>query len=456
MSMVQLYIDKRLPSDMLNILESDSAPAFVSHTQGKQYQSTFDTYPTVRICRDLIREYVFERPLIGPEPHQQASWRRLGMQIFDQALVLGFSIVRAKLGSVPTVVPWDLCRVSVNVDAEFNRIMNVYPARMHDGAPDVPMPHVYVLDVFGFSPSLNGDINSLMRPLAYKIDMVRDQMDCAIAADRARARPPCFAETHDDATAPNQEVTYDYFADATGVQQNSMNTYMRNQSALEQLEAQQENLRVTGGRLDGTDNRQHVASHNVSTAVKNAIDSITPMPIGQRVARGPDCHAPETLVERMRFIEQEIFVLLGVPRSFCMHDITVRHDAGMLHCTMTRTMHRWQDSLAEALSFVWNITHNGPPKKRRRVNVAKAVEERNQELRFERMPRVRVDELNYAYQVGLINWSSYQRQVATFCGMALEDLTPGKDPWSKAERLEMLGVKKPDSEPGSSKEGQGL
>jgi len=441
---------------MLSILDSDHAPAFVSHAQGTKYQAIFETYPTVRICRDLLREYTFERPLIGLDDADQAMWQQLGMEMFDQVMVLGFTIVRAKPGNVPTVVPWELCRVSIVHDKSFRRIMTVFAARMNDGEPDVPMSHVYVLDVFGFSPSLNGDINSLMRPLAYKIDMVRDQMDCAIAADRARARPPCFTETHDDATAPNAEVTYDYYADATGVQQSSMNTYMRNQSALEQLEKQQENLRVTGGRLDGTDPRENMASHNVSTAVKNAIDSITPMPIGQRVVRGPECNAPDALVERMRFIEQEIFVLLGVPRSFCMHDITVRHDAGMLHCTMTRTVHKWQSGLANALSHVFNVVNNGPPKKRKRLNVAKVAQERNATLEFQRMPRVSVNELTQAYGIGIITWESYQRQMATFCGMAPSDLKTGADPWSKEERMELIGADVPDTEFGKDKSGAGL
>lgn len=442
---------------MLNILADGSSPAFVNHEQGNRYTRMFHSYPTVRICRDLIREYVFERPLIGPEELEQAQWKHLGMEMFDQVMIYGFAIVRAKPGTDPQVVPWHLCRVSISTDDEFRRVMKVYPARMHDGQPDVAMTHVYVLDVFGFSPSLAGDLQSLMRPLAYKIDMIRDQIDCTLAADRARARPPCFAETHDDATAPNQEVTYDYYADAAGVQSNAMNTYMRNQAALEQLEAQQEKLRAGNSRSDGTATEQ-VASHNVSTAVKNAIDSITPMPIGQRVARGPDCHAPDALVERMRFIEQEIFVLLGVPRSFCMHDITVRHDAGMLHCTMTRTVHRWQHSLGEAMSIVWNVLHNGPPKKRKRLNIEKTAKERNVKIRFEQMPRVSVAELSHAYQSGVIKWEAYKRQIATFCGMDSEDLTTSADPWSEEERLQMMGVKQQalKSEFSKSSNGSGL
>ncbi len=441
---------------MLNILALDTK--YVNHSQGCQYLQVFETYPTVRICRDLIRQYVFERPIIGLNDVEQPMWRLLGMEMFDQAMVLGFTIVRAKPGTMPAVVPWEMCRVAMSYDKNFRRNMIVYPVRMDDGAPDVPMSHVYVLDVFGFSPSIRGEINSLMRPLRYKIDMIRDQMDCAIAADRARARPPCFTETHDDTTTPNQEVTYDFYADATSVQQNSMNTYMRNQGALEQLEAQQESLRVASGSHPiGPDARENVAAHNISTAVRNAIDSITPMPIGQRVARGPECHAPDALVDRMRFIEQEIFVLLGVPRSFCMHDITVRHDAGMLHCTMTRTVHKWQDGLGDALSFVYNVLNNGPPKKRKRINVHKIANERNLELRFERMPRVSVHELTHAYHSGVVTWEAYKRQMATFCGFAPTDTTTGSDPLSKDEKVNLLGGSKiPNTEFSKDNNGSGL
>lgn len=410
----------------------------LNKTQGDMFQVIYQTYPTIRICRDLIRQYVFERPLIAPTELDQDLYKRLGRDIMDQAMVFGIAIVYAKPGLPPCIVPWEMCRVTVTVDKNYNRAMTVYPAHMNSSGADVPIPHAYVLDVFGFSPSLNGEINSLMRPLHYKIELMHDQIDCAIAADRARARPPCFSETHDGTTAPAQEVTYDYYADATSVQQHSMNVYMRNQSAMEQLEAQQQNIRAGGNRGEGS-SREKLASHNVSMAVKNAIDSITPMPIGQRVARGPECHAPDQLVDRMRFIEQEIFVILGVPRSFCMHDIMVRHDAGMLHCTMTRTVHMWQETIGQALTYVWNVTHNAPPKKRRRIDVQKAANERNEKVRFERMPRVSVQELTFAYDKGVVSWEAYQRQMATFCGMHHTDLTATTDPWSKEERMAALG-----------------
>ena len=421
----------------MDIANSQEKP--LSREQGARYQAIYSTYPTVRICRNLLIQYIFERPIKGADNLDGMLWEQLGTDIFDQVMAYGIAIVRATPGATPCIVPWDMCRVTIALDSKFNKVLRVYPSRIDHGPPDVPMTHVYALDVFGFSPSLNGELNSLMRPLLYSVELVRDQMDCTMVADRARARPPCFAETHADATAPAQEVTYDYYADATSVQQSSMNTYMRNQSAMEQLEAQQDNLRTRP--VAGDTGREQLASHNVNVAVKNAIDSIVPMPIGQQVARGPECSAPDQLVDRLRFIEQEIFVLLGVPRSFCMHDITVRHDAGMLHCTLTRTIQKWQKGISTALSFVYNVCHNGPPKKRKRMDVEKTARERNTTLYFELMPRVSVPELSYVYDKGIVKWESYQRMISTFCGISPDDLTTGGDPWTKEDRMESLAGK---------------
>jgi len=107
--------------------------------------------------------------------------------------------------------------------------------------------------------------------------------------------------------------------------------------------------------------------------------------------------------------------------------------------------------------LAFNITHNGPPAKRRkRLNVAKTALERNEALRFERMPRVSVEELTFAYDKGLIDWPAYQRQMATFCGMAAEDLTTGADPWNKEERLLALTGGTPSTEFGKDPRGGGI
>jgi hypothetical protein len=142
----------------------------------------------------------------------------------------------------------------------------------------------------------------------------------------------------------------------------------------------------------------------------------------------------------VRFIEQEIFVTMGVPRSFCMHDITVRHDAGMLHCTLTRTVHKWQSGLSTALSYLYNLTFAEPVKwtrKRRRTDISEWLHEDLATVRFEPVPRITTSELTFAYDKGILTWQGYRRQMAALSGFADGDLCPesSADPWSKEEKL---------------------
>ena len=315
---------------------------------------------------------------------------------------------------------------------------------MDDGDPQKPLAHVAVLDVFGHPPTSAGRITSVIAPLVPKIELVNEQLRCMVAADRARARPPILTETIEDGTKPAEEVQYDYYADAMSLERNGDNMYIRNQQAVDTLEAQR---RAMGALQDDAayDAMARGASDEkeVSIASKRALLSLTPLPTGQRVSVGPLCGAPDDIVDRIRFIEQEIFVTLGVPRSFCMHDMTVRHDAAMLHCTLTRTVHKWQACLSTALSYVYNLVHAKPaPKwtrKRKKVDISEWVHEELTTVRFEQMPRVKTADITFAYDKGVLSWEGYRRQLATLSGFEKSDLVPGtKDPWTRDERLASL------------------
>ena len=75
---------------------------------------------------------------------------------------------------------------------------------------------------------------------------------------------------------------------------------------------------------------------------------------------------------------------------------------------------------------------------------------------FARKDIRRDEELTFAYDKGIIDWPAYQRQMATFCGMAAEDLTTGADPWNKEERLLALTGGTPSTEFGKDPRGGGI
>tara|TARA_B100000963_G_scaffold106714_3_gene92686 strand:- start:2197 stop:3540 length:1344 start_codon:yes stop_codon:yes gene_type:complete len=427
----------------------------VSQKRGAALWRIFKTYPTVRICRDLLAQYIFERPFIVENENRsfaldQSEWASIGRDIMDSAMAVGIAIVRVRSGELPSVVPWDLCSVTVHVDSKFRRVFRVYPTRMEDGDHSKPLRDVFVLDLFGMGPDHEGNLNSLMVPLRLKIYTVLDQLQCMVDADRSRCRPTIITETHEDSSKPAEEVQYDYYADASSLERNSLNTFVRNKNALQELSQQQamfkdmfETTAASGSAGDGENLRS------------KAMDSVLPLPLGCRMSRSPQAESPESLVDRLRFMEQEVFVIMGVPRSFCMHDITVRHDAGMLHCTFTRTVHKWQQCIGDALTFMYNIYSMDTAtvakvlqrKRRRAPSIADAAKDKKSMVRFERMPRVGVQELSYAFDRGVITWGGYSRQMATFCGISGSDVNQSpKDPWSREEHLLGWTMQRPKSD----------
>ena len=201
-----------------------------------------------------------------------------------------------------------------------------------------------------------------------------------------------YTEDVTEAIKPAEEVTYDYYADAESLERTSRNAYKRNEDAMAELRGQHELFKSYFSDTVTAPGTHH-------TCV-DALESITPIPSGQKISRGPECSAPEQLVDRLRYMEQEVFSMMGVPRSFVMHDITVRHDAGMLHCSFTRTIHEWQNTIAQGLTYLFNICK---AKKLQLSNKRKRTIVPPYTLRFERLPRVGVAELNNAYDQELLH-----------------------------------------------------
>lgn len=425
------------------------------HEIGATCWRIFRHYPTVRICRDLLLQYVFERPILEEGAANeigdtQTQWAALAKDIMDYGMAVGIAVVKVRQNEVPTIIPWNCCRVTIEIDSDFKRTLRAYPMRDGDGDMNEPIPNSVVLDVFGFSPTDTGELTSLMHTMHTRIFAILDQLECAVQADRSRSAPVIFTETNDNQSKPAEEVQYDYYADCASLERNSQNVFARNQNALRELNAQKQMFKglFTGG---------HAASEQ---SRDKALDAVTPLPIGAKMSRAPVPEAPDSLVERLRFFEQDVFVLLGVPRSFCMHDITVRHDAGMLHCTFTRTVHMWQKCVENALTTLHAICSQEKnakrlgKRKRTQAAVDKFAEQNKTRFVFERMPRVGVMELSYAYDRGIITWQGYKRLITTFAGLSDGEVTTGKEPWTREDRLLGWTMQRPKSEFSSAKEGQ--
>ena len=94
-------------------------------------------------------------------------------------------------------------------------------------------------------------------------------------------------------------------------------------------------------------------------------------------------------------------------------------------------------------------------KRRRTPSIADAAKGQRAIVRFERMPRVGVQELSYAFDRGVMTWSGYSRQMSTFCGISGKDVnTSSKDPWTRDEHLMGWTMQRPKSEFSTGAPGQ--
>eukprot|EP00937_MAST-01D_sp_MAST-1D-sp2_P005730 g5730.t1 len=125
--------------------------AFTSR-HSSEYAACADGCGNLRkFCED---EYAMERCMTW-------KWKKLKGEIFDHAMAIGFVAVHVRPNEVPSVVPWGMYRPTVTVDKNFKTVIRAYPTRAEDGAFDQPLRNVVVLDMFGYSPTARGVLNSL-------------------------------------------------------------------------------------------------------------------------------------------------------------------------------------------------------------------------------------------------------------------------------------------------------
>ena len=92
------------------------------------------------------------------------------------------------------MLPWDCFAVTVEITKDFSPVMRAYPVREQDGDPSKPIPNVVILDMFGFTPTAEGEIRSPMTPIMLRVHAILAQLDSALQADRARCRPAVYTK----------------------------------------------------------------------------------------------------------------------------------------------------------------------------------------------------------------------------------------------------------------------
>ena len=124
-----------------------------------------------------------------------------------------------------------------------------------------------------------------------------------------------------------------------------------------------------------------------------------------------------------------------------MHDLGgSRHDAShMMHCVIVRATMTYAKQVAQALSFVFGMQRAGKVVRRKRK-----IDDMSESVltcKYIEVSKATHAELTMLYDREVIDWSTYRRLVTASVGISADIVSmASSDPWSHADRREMLGA----------------
>lgn len=372
--------------------------------------------PVVYTCRNMIHHHLFSnginfshrRGKTKPDPHMQEImndfWLPFCKDMVDAILSIGIVVVRILQMDdglrVPVVLEPNCCTVKMSYQ------MGVREYFVIDDQQN-KVPDTMILDIFGFSPTLEGNLTSIVCNLLPQIRYINMLRGTCLTMENKRAAPIIMTETVDVKTDNTEGIAYDYYADGDMQDTSDNNKFQRNKSAVQQL-AQQQTIYDTFFS-DG-----YLPSKGSST-----LDNVVTLPLGHHIVNVPQQTGRGDLCAQIKSHDDVICAVMGVPRSLVMSDTPHKTDAEGTHQTFQKTIMFWKTSTQSACERVYNIIYAesvkkqlmqamGKKRKRAAVEDVYALKKRIQvEISFPISPFIGHDQLFIHYQRGVIGWDTY-------------------------------------------------
>ena len=375
---------------------------FVDVETGCKLFRIYQRYASVKACRELLREYVFQFDIENVAKDEQVPWVSIARQIWDHAIVLGFCVVQKRNDKMPVVLPWGEYRLGIELLDNYERQYHVF-----DKTNNTEIPNTYVLANFGYAPNLDGTFTSIISAIRIKTIVIAQLLDCLLTAEKSRSMPSIIVESDKEQQNARQEVSYDFFCESDGIERNEHNAFTRDQRSAQRLEAMQNRFTdfFEGGaglmRTAALDVEGFATDRERSANRAATLASVAPIPSGYKVAsRSSTSQPPTHVVDLFRYFEQECYALMQVPRSFVNHDLVRAVDEDLLRQRLITTVSKWQNSLEPVLNFLHTLVHG----------------ESENQIRFRKLPTSSTQSIYDAYNNGVITFESMQLLVAANCG----------------------------------------
>ena len=416
--------------------------------------------PVVYTCRNVIQHHLFSngivfshrRGQIKPDPHMQEImtdfWLPFCRNMVDSILSAGIVVVRiVELQGglrVPVVLDQGCCQLKMKYTLGIREYICL-------DSQNEEIPNSMVLDSFGFSPTIEGKLTSVVANILPQIQYMNILRGTSIVMEQKRSDPVVMTETVDTKADHVEGVNYDYYADGDMQDQTNQNKFMRNKSSIQEL-AQQQQL---------YDN--FFADGNMTSRGSTTLENVVTLPLGHKIVNQPQQTGRGDLCAQMKAHDDIICAVIGIPRSLVMSDTPHKTDAEGTHQTFQKTIMYWKNSVQSACEQVYNVIYAdkikeqmmkviGKKRKKTGVEDVYALKKRMQvEITFPISPFIGPEQLYTHYQRGVVSWETYQQHACAAAVLPHEPL-PEPRQLDKTATNEGKGKGKETKEPKEPKQ----
>ena len=297
--------------------------------------------PTLRMTTGVLKHHLLsggftltsdgkkrkrKRPPV-PDAVETAQWTVFLERALDEILCWGFVAFHDDLSEV------DIHRCRIYMHRQTRKIRIVPIKGTFSGG---------VINAFGFSPTAEGHIVSLVHSLLPWILFIRRVRDVALDIEEHKLKPELVYEKIPEPKKEDADIGMEYYANADDMGRKSEQIYHTTRQ--ERSEYRQEQLR----------NQSIIARFAGAPQPQSSAESY--IPEGHKLAHVLAPTARADTVGLMRMIQQLICGVIGVPRTMIINDSVARADTEATHARFRNTLKVMRRHLNHVLTVAYNAT----------------------------------------------------------------------------------------------------
>ena len=394
----------------------------VNMTAARRLWDEYKRDNILHMCRGMILHQImkngiaFEKNNALFEPSHEIKdtvdeyWHTFVQDALDSALCLGFVVVSILEDDAkrkyPTVVNPHLFKMNINIQN------NKYEYFISSGYIDLENTHIYTH--FGSHPLPNGEITSTVSRVIDKCFFMRKLRHTTLLMEKNKTDPGYFAEVHDSSNRERTEgIDFDFYADMNDPNDATDHQFERNKKNVDLLLQQQELYQTLQG---------------MGSKSSRKLENVTQMPDGQRIVPTSQNTGRQDVTQIHKIMQEEICSGMGVPRSLMIGDSLYKSDTDGVTDMFKHTILFWKSKLSIVCTDLYQKIYVDTKKIKIRKNIYLAKLRHQIVIKFPVVPYIQVEQLDYLYKNGIIDWDTYSRYTIQTSGLpeSLRVKTPPK------------------------------